>query len=235
LFPPSAGRDKFEKTENRTDMPADLKNALLIHPNPVEREAVASWLQRNTMLRIVGQMRDLSSIPALYDLAEMELLIIFDYGFLKLASSFADLARGRSNLRFLVLTANRDISTVQDIICSGVHGCLDLSCETEELYLAINAVLAGHVYYSQQIMFQLAEAYKNPCELSPPAKTAETLSHRELEILNLVTKELSTTQIANNLFISTKTVETHRRNIFRKLGVRNAVGLAKAAIRLGLL
>ncbi|MCF2487595.1 LuxR C-terminal-related transcriptional regulator [Dyadobacter sp. CY347] len=54
-----------------------------------------------------------------------------------------------------------------------------------------------------------------------------------MEILRLVASEYSTNSIADQLFISGKTVETHRRNLFQKLGVKNSVGLTKVAVRLG--
>ncbi|MCE6991046.1 LuxR C-terminal-related transcriptional regulator [Dyadobacter sp. CY323] len=59
------------------------------------------------------------------------------------------------------------------------------------------------------------------------------MSKRETEILKLVASEYSTNRIASELFISGKTVETHRRNLFQKLGVKNSVGLTKIAVRLG--
>lgn len=57
------------------------------------------------------------------------------------------------------------------------------------------------------------------------------LTNREMEVLQLIAKELTTEQIANYLHISIKTIETHRRNLFKKTGVNSAIGLVKEAIR----
>jgi LuxR family transcriptional regulator, transcriptional regulator of spore coat protein len=56
------------------------------------------------------------------------------------------------------------------------------------------------------------------------------LTRREMEVLKLIGSELTTEQIANNLHLSVPTIETHRRNLFRKVGVQSAVGLVKVAI-----
>ncbi len=64
---------------------------------------------------------------------------------------------------------------------------------------------------------------------------AMTLTHRETEILHLIAAELTTNQIASQLGISVPTVETHRRHLLRKAGVRSVVGLMKEAIRMGMI
>jgi len=64
-----------------------------------------------------------------------------------------------------------------------------------------------------------------------PFKMAMTLTKREHEILDLIANEFTTEQIAQNLHISIPTVESHRRNMFRKLGVQSVVGLVKEALK----
>jgi DNA-binding NarL/FixJ family response regulator len=207
---------------------------ILVHPNPVEREALGAWFQRQLPFQFLAKMKDLNHANQRSDLAEIDMAIIFDYGKSTLSAQITNLRRANKNLKLLVFAANHSISEIQDVICAGVHAYIDLCCETDEWDLAIKAVLAGHVYYCQTVMLKLAGAYGTTRDAPQPPKTEQILSPRELEILNLVAKEYSTPQIANNLFISTKTVETHRRNLFKKLGVRNAVGLTKVALRMGL-
>ncbi|MDX1408491.1 MAG: helix-turn-helix transcriptional regulator, partial [Saprospiraceae bacterium] len=62
-----------------------------------------------------------------------------------------------------------------------------------------------------------------------------SLSRRELQILNLITQEMTNTEIAEHLFISINTVDSHRRNIMSKLGVRNTAGMVRVAMERGLL
>jgi len=83
------------------------------------------------------------------------------------------------------------------------------------------------------VMIKLSETPVDLTENDPAPTKTDFLSKREIEILRLVASEYSTSRIANELFISGKTVESHRRNLFQKLGVKNSVGLTKIAVRLG--
>jgi len=114
-----------------------------------------------------------------------------------------------------------------------VSGYIVFEAELDEWERAIRAVSEGKVYYGQEVMLKLAETSMDKFIQEPVPSTRDFLSKREVEILRLVASEYSTNKIASELCISDKTVETHRRNLFQKLGVRNSVGLTKIAVRMG--
>ena len=91
-----------------------------------------------------------------------------------------------------------------------------------ELIAALNAIKNGKTYLSTDINKILFDFLRNPA----PEKL---LTDREREILNLIATEYTNRQIAEQLFISERTVETHRKNIFRKTGTNTLVGLIKFA------
>lgn len=92
-----------------------------------------------------------------------------------------------------------------------------------ELITAIQKIAAGGIYFSEEVLDELAR-YK-PAAIEP----AHTLTTREIEIIKLIAKDMSNKEIAAGLFISERTVETHRKNIFRKAGVNSVVGLVRYA------
>lgn len=94
----------------------------------------------------------------------------------------------------------------------------------EELTTAIEKIAAGGIYFSDQVLDEL-ERFSN----SRKEKEEAHLTQREVEIIGLIEKEMSNKEIADTLFISERTVETHRKNIFRKTKTNSVIGLVKYA------
>lgn len=125
------------------------------------------------------------------------------------------------NVKILMLTGNEDITGIKKAIQMGVTGVILKNTRKEEFKKALLSVGEGTTYYSSSVMQILSQ---NP---SPEENQNETLSKRELEILKLIAQSLTGIQIAEKLHISYNTVETHRKNIFRKLGVNTSHALIR--------
>lgn len=132
-------------------------------------------------------------------------------------------------IAILVLT-NIDLTfQARNILQQGAAGFLLKSAHPEILIEAIETVCSGKQYIDQEIKEKLLmEDIKNN-------NPGSDLSRREKEILTLIAKEYTSIQIAQELYISQRTVENHRLNILFKLGVKNTAGLVKKAIQLGLI
>ena len=113
---------------------------------------------------------------------------------------------------------------ISEMIKAGISGFILKSTGKEELINAITQVYEGNNYFSQDITKEMMNTFGDHSE-------ASRLTNREREIIKLIEKEFSNKQIADQLFISERTVETHRKNIFRKTGTQNIVGLIKYAYR----
>lgn len=124
------------------------------------------------------------------------------------------------------------LSLVKLMIRNGASGYLHKNAGKEEVLLAVRRVANGKKYFSEDIAsLLLGDARPSRSNRSPfPA-----LSRREKEVLQLITDEKTTQEIADELFISFGTVETHRRNILSKLGARNTAGLVRIALEYNLL
>ncbi|WP_353780203.1 response regulator [Winogradskyella sp. 3972H.M.0a.05] len=135
-------------------------------------------------------------------------------------------------LKIIALTNFEDISFAKRMLKQGVHGYLLKNTDKIELIEALKTVLSGELYLQKDIQRKL---------LSQTNKTAShsglitKLTRREHEVLVAISEELTTQEISEKLFISPKTVETHRMNIMSKLGAKNSVGIIKIAIERELL
>jgi DNA-binding NarL/FixJ family response regulator len=127
-------------------------------------------------------------------------------------------------LKVIALTMFSDTLHYTRMIDAGAKGFLLKKSNKFELQQAITAVFNGGNYFSQEILQKLAFHAKHIPE-------SEEISPREMDVLNLVCKGFTSQEISEKLFISVKTVETHRGNIFRKTEVRNAAELINWAVK----
>jgi DNA-binding NarL/FixJ family response regulator len=136
-------------------------------------------------------------------------------------------------MRIVALSMHSDKRFVLGMLQAGASGYLLKDCASEELAGAIKTVAAGKKYLSPEI----AGIVIDDCiyRTSTPQHTVTSqLSAREREVLQLIAEGWSTRDIASHLYVSVKTVETHRRQIMRKLEIFNVADLTKYAIREGL-
>lgn len=131
------------------------------------------------------------------------------------------------NIKLLMVTMNDEVDTIKELMQTGVHGIILKNTGKTELLLAIDEVMKGNSYFSQKITRQLAQNYQQV------KKEEWQLTKREKEVLHLIYEGLSTGDIAQKLFISNYTVETHRKNLFLKSGLNKSSQLVKKALELG--
>lgn len=126
-----------------------------------------------------------------------------------------------------------EISMVRLMIKNGASGYLHKNAGKDEVLMAIQHVGRGRKFFSEAINELLLEGSAG--EKSTRKSPFPRLSRREKEVLQLIVDEHTTQEIADKLFISFGTVETHRRNILSKLGARNTAGLVRIALEYRLL
>lgn len=137
------------------------------------------------------------------------------------------------NLRIIALTNFEDVSFIKQIIKNGAMGYLLKNTGKNELVTAIKTVLEGERYLPQNIQEMLLN--ESLGKAVPSSFFVPKLTSREKEILDLIIKEYTTEEIAEKIFISVKTVESHRSNLIQKLGVKNSAGLVRVAFEKGLI
>ncbi|MAX70728.1 MAG: DNA-binding response regulator [Flavobacteriaceae bacterium] len=142
------------------------------------------------------------------------------------------LLKTHKDLKIIALTNFDDMSFVKRMFKNGIHGYLLKNADKLELVTALKTVLSGELYIQKSINERLLNQTKSkPFDNGLNIK----LTRREREVLIAISEELTTQQISEKLFISPKTVETHRMNIMSKLGAKNSVGMIKIAMERQLL
>ncbi len=126
------------------------------------------------------------------------------------------------SLKIIVLSMHDEAHLIKEILKEGVDGYILKKDSHEELVNAVRAVKNGRVYLSSDVNTMLMKGLHSNDE-------QRLLTDREREILKLIAREYTNKQMAEELFISERTVETHRKNIFRKTKTNNLVGLIKFA------
>ncbi len=127
----------------------------------------------------------------------------------------------RPDMKIIVLSMIDEPGEIRDIMVEGIDGYVLKKYARQELFRAIDSVMSDRQYWSPEACKAIL---KEPASSEQPALTA-----RELEVLKLLTKELTSKEISQQIFISERTVETHRKNLLRKTGSSNTVGLIKYA------
>jgi len=129
-------------------------------------------------------------------------------------------------IKVLALTSHSENSYVIEMLRAGASGYLVKDSTPEELIRAVKTIHSGHSYFSSNLSKTIFENSNKEKKLEEVFNQFSVTS-RELEILKYVSEEMTNKEIAHQLFISPRTVETHKRNLMQKLKVRNVVGLAK--------
>ena len=129
----------------------------------------------------------------------------------------------RPDLKILVLSMHDEAVMIKDMLNAGVDGYVLKKYAQQELLSAIHAVANGRQFWSDEVNRALITA------LQTQDLQQNQVTDRELEVLKLLAQELTSKQIAEKLFISERTVETHRKNLMRKIGANNAIGLVRYA------
>ncbi|KAA3646854.1 MAG: DNA-binding response regulator [Bacteroidetes bacterium] len=136
--------------------------------------------------------------------------------------------------KVLMLTMHDSRMFIEKLIRIGAHGYVLKNTGKAELKLAIETVQNGKNYYSTEVTQRIIEGMQMKEKAIKKTGNVE-LTEREKDVLKLIAQELTSNEIAEKLFISHHTVESHRKNLIAKLGVRSVAGLVKYAVQIGLI
>ena len=136
------------------------------------------------------------------------------------------------NCRFVALTDVPDKELLSNALKSGVHGHLLRCCDQQEVHDSLYETMRGNRFFCGKVLNVIdSESIKsNVISCSPIS-----LSNRELEIITMIANGLTNKEVADKLFLSSHTVNTHRKNIMAKLGVNNTAGIVIYAVKEGLI
>jgi len=211
--------------------PAQL---FLVDDHQIVLDGLLRILSELEGISVIGQALNgkeaLEKIPTLRpDLVLMDL----DMPVMNGLDAATQLLKTLPDLKIVILTMHREESLVKKMMEIGVQGFFIKNTDQEELLLGIRQVLKGKKYFHYEALTPLVQSTPlapNTLELNRLSQ----LSEREREVLLGIARGLTSQQIGEELFISTRTVETHRKNIHAKLEIKNLAGLIRFAIKAGL-
>lgn len=134
--------------------------------------------------------------------------------------------------KIIVLTMHKEPGLIKSMLEAGADGFILKNTGKMELEHAIQTVMRGETYFSKEVVESMMHSYRFPSQGS--ANEEIRITKREKEVLQLIVEEKTAQEIADQLCISQHTVDSHRKNLLSKLGVRNTAGLVKYALRNGL-
>jgi len=205
---------------------------LLADDHRLMREGLRSLLEREPDMQVVAEAHDgRSALKLTGELAPSVVVMDVAMPDLNGAEATRRLCRQYPGVRVVALSMHADRRHVAHMLDAGASAYVLKDCAFEELATAIRTAADGHVYLSPRAAGVVVRNFVRGGGASPGVGR---LTPREREVLQLLAEGNSTKQIALTLGVSVKTVETHRRNVMRKLGVRSVAELTKYALREGL-
>jgi DNA-binding NarL/FixJ family response regulator len=197
---------------------------MLVDDHPLVRDGLRARLEAVPHFRVVLEAGSGAEALALADAARID-LVLMDIT-MRDGSGIEATARLYANypdIAVLILSMHDKLEYVMQAIQAGARGYVLKDAPGKDIVLAIDTVMAGGIYYSAAVARQLAR----------PAAQDNQLTSREQEVLHHIANGESNKQIAKALDLSVRTVETHRLNIKRKLGIEGQAELIKFAVQHG--
>lgn len=199
---------------------------LLVDDHQLVRDGVRSHLERYQEYKIVAEASDGQEALQILETEAID-IILMDINMTGMdgISCTKEIRKRFPNSKVLALTMLNEPQYIKQMLAAGAAGYLLKNCQAEELIIAINSIINNDTYYSPHVtQIVMSSMSKNTAKASTPVRNIP-LTDREIDVLKLILKEYSNKEIAEELFISPRTVDAHKRNLLEKTGSKNIAGL----------
>lgn len=210
---------------------------LIADDHKIIRVGLRGLIELSKDIEVVAEAQNGDEVEQLLKNVKVDVVLMdIDMGHTSGIDATRNLKTTHPEINVLGLTMHEEQDYVIEMLQAGASGYLLKSSGLEELLTAVRTAAKGDSYFSQQVSATLLKAItrqKSPTILK--STTNSQLTDREIEVLRLIVGEHSNSEIAEKLFISVRTVDTHRRNLLEKLQAKNTAGLVKYAIEKGII
>ena len=205
--------------------------------NELIRLGLRVLLNTELQVTIVGEANRSSELLELLGAFAVDVVIIdftssgFDINHL------SQIKRNFPNVGMLAVTPDQSAQVLVDALRSGITSYVKKDCSFPEIIEAVNETKNGNMFFCGQILETISEANLDVEDIDIDAFSCEAvvISKREGEIITFIAEGYTNTQIAEKLFLSAHTINTHRKNIMSKLGVKNTAGIVMYAVKSNLI
>ncbi|MGA2172959.1 MAG: response regulator transcription factor [Sedimentisphaerales bacterium] len=212
-------------------MPARI---LLVDDHAIIRQGLCSLLEKQPDIEVVGAADDgRKAIQLVRETAPDIVIMDISMPNLNGIDATRKIVGESNNVKVIALSIHSSQRFVTEMLKAGASGYILKECLFDELVEAIQTVLNGGIYLSPKITGVVVDDYVNRLS-NKYQPEAPALTAREREVLQLLAEGKSTKQIAQQLHVSSKTIESNRRNIMEKLSIHSVAELTKYAVREGL-
>jgi DNA-binding NarL/FixJ family response regulator len=212
--------------------PGKTIEAIIADNQPLSVAGLESFLADKQGIRVVGKVKRAEELADMVEKFQPALLIV-DYnmpGYIGLDDIRNAMASSvRTNV--LILSSDNNKSSILDVLQLGVKGYITKECSLEEVAMAVQSTSKGEKFFCHKILDIIMEKHFK----AEPESEPSVLTTRETEILKLIANGKSTQAIADALFLSPHTVQTHRKSIIKKLNIKSPTEFVIYAMDLGLL
>lgn len=206
----------------------------LVDDHAIMREGVRMVLDAQLGITVVGEAEDGRSALELVERLRPD-VVVMDIAMPNLngAEATREITRRYPATKIVILTMHEDERYLARIVKAGAIGCVLKRSAATELVTAVKAAAYGESYFSPTMVTMMLGGYR--MHLAEARDDSDVLTEREREILQMVAEGKTSQEIGDRLFISAKTVHTHRIHILQKLGAHDRTDLVKHAVRLGMI
>ena len=207
-------------------------DALIADNQPLTVAGLEHFLSEKQAIKVVGKVKKGEELVELVEKFQPSLLIV-DYnspGYVAL-DDIRNAMASSSKTNVLILSSDNNKTSILEVLRLGVKGYITKECSLEEVGMAVQATARGEKFFCHKVLDIIMEKHFRVAQESEPT----VLTTRETEILKLIAHGHSTQVIADALFLSPHTVQTHRKSIIKKLNIKSPTEFVIYAMDLGLL
>lgn len=214
-------------------------SVLIVDDHKILRDGIAAIFKKNSDIKIIGECKDGDEVLDFLKNHKVD-VILMDIMMPKMNGiDCTKLVKSDfPEIKVLGMTMHNESSYIQAMMETGANGYILKNSSGEEMQKAIIKVHKGDPYFASEVTNVIMNSYLQPTR-SEKKRTNKlidvNLTNREIDILKLITEELTNKEIGEQLNISSRTVDTHRRNLLRKIGAKNSIGLIRFAYNSGLI
>jgi DNA-binding NarL/FixJ family response regulator len=212
------------------DLGSRPHNVFIVDDHPIVRQGLGQLINHEPDLKVCGEAASVKEARATLGEADPDVVIVDmslrDSDGLELIK---DIRSKYRNLPVLVLSMHDESIYAERLLSAGANGYIMKQAAADQLLIALRRVLGGGIYVSDTVGASMIERFA-VSGLRQRTDPIERLSNRELQVLNLIGRGKATRQIADDLNLSVKTVESHRQRIKKKLNLVSAPQLVQFAV-----
>lgn len=207
---------------------------LVVDEAGIMRDGLCALLQSDDALEVVAATASRREAVQNLTTAQPDVIVMDFAADLKAGPETIVHLKGRwANVRVLVLTVRRDEAFIEAALRAGADGYVLKTDSRAELFNAVHRIASGKSYISPSALDRMVTAYAKTSDRPGRSRGSSALTSREQEVITLIAKGYRTREMAELMSLSHKTVEKHRTNLMRKLGLRSAAAVAAYAITHG--